>query len=127
MADNKNGLILPYKVPYLLSGATHLREEFMGSKWASSLSCEGLVQEQRRKEKAGKIAITSERRRERRQRLGLFVKHYWHRLMGAAVGWFAWDFYYCKPRLLTLSLHFQHCYTEAHAKGHWVQIVSAYS
>lgn len=55
------------------------------------------VQEQRRKQKEGKIAISSERRAERRRRLGLFVKNYWHRLVGAAVGWFAWDFYYCEP------------------------------
>ena len=55
------------------------------------------LQEQRRKEKEGRMEVSSERRRERRRRLWLFVKKYWHRLVGAAVGWFAWDFYYCEP------------------------------
>ena len=41
------------------------------------------------------MEVSSDRRRERRRRLALFVKNYWHRLVGAAVGWFAWDFYYC--------------------------------
>ena len=54
------------------------------------------LQEQRRKEKEGRMEVSSERRRERRRRLWLFVKNYWHRLVGAAVGWFAWDFYYCE-------------------------------
>ncbi len=60
-------------------------------------------QEQRRKQKEGKLAVSSDRRRERRQRLWLFVKKYWHRLVGAAVGWFAWDFYYCEPLETLLS------------------------
>ena len=25
----------------------------------------------------------------------LLAQHYWHRLLGTALGWFAWDFYYC--------------------------------
>ena len=58
------------------------------------------LQEQRRKEKEGRMAVSSERRRERRRRLWLFVKNYWHRLVGAAVGWFAWDFYYCESNLM---------------------------
>ncbi len=48
--------------------------------------------------------MSADRRRERRQRLWLFVKSYWHRLVGAAVGWFAWDFYYCEPFNFSLSL-----------------------
>ena len=31
------------------------------------------------------------------QKLALLLRHYWHRLAGAALGWFAWDFYYCAP------------------------------
>ena len=90
----------------------------MGNIWIANLSDEDIVQEQRRKQKEGKIAVSSERRRERRRRLGLFVKHYWHRLVGAAVGWFAWDFYYCKPQTsLILSLYFQPLHTPRHAGG----------
>ena len=85
----------------------------MGNIWTSKLSDADIVQEQRRKQKEGKIAVSSERRRERRRRLGLFVKHYWHRLVGAAVGWFAWDFYYCKPpdfpHLVSLLSASSHC------------------
>ena len=53
-------------------------------------------QEQRRKEKEGRLDGPAAGRRERRRRLWLFIKNYWHRLVGAAVGWFAWDFYYCE-------------------------------
>ena len=28
-------------------------------------------------------------------KLALLLRHYWHRLAGAALGWFASDFYYC--------------------------------
>lgn len=31
------------------------------------------------------------------QKMALLLRHYWHRLAGAALGWFAWDFYYCAP------------------------------
>ena len=30
-------------------------------------------------------------------KMALLLRHYWHRLAGAALGWFAWDFYYCAP------------------------------
>ena len=50
------------------------------------------------------MAVSSERRQERRRRLWLFVKNYWHRLVGAAVGWFAWDFYYCEPNSDSICL-----------------------
>lgn len=59
------------------------------------------LQEQRRLQKEGRIQVSSERRTERRRRLWLFIKNYWHRLVGAAVGWFAWDFYYCEPCALS--------------------------
>ena len=31
------------------------------------------------------------------QKMALLLRHYWHRLAGAALGWFSWDFYYCAP------------------------------
>ncbi len=31
----------------------------------------------------------------------LLLWHYWHRLLGAAIGWFAWDFYYCERLCLS--------------------------
>lgn len=34
----------------------------------------------------------------------LLLWHYWHRLLGAAVGWFAWDFYYCERLTAFLPL-----------------------
>ncbi|KAK9839247.1 hypothetical protein WJX81_004005 [Elliptochloris bilobata] len=33
------------------------------------------------------------------QKLALLLRHYWHRLAGAALGWFAWDFYYYGNKL----------------------------
>ncbi len=30
----------------------------------------------------------------RGQTLKLTTRHYWHRLLGTSLGWFAWDFYY---------------------------------
>ena len=60
----------------------------------------------RRKESAaGKDAAAGAggaRKGSRRNRLLLW--HYWHRLLGAAVGWFAWDFYYCE--LFNISASF---------------------
>ena len=104
--SDKNALASPHRVHYLPVVPNTCRRTVWEISELSNLSGADLVQEQRRKQKEGKIAVTSERRRERRRRLGLFVKHYWHRLVGAAVGWFAWDFYYCKPQTsLILALH----------------------
>ena len=63
------------------------------------------------------MEVSSERRRERRRRLWLFVKNYWHRLVGAAVGWFAWDFYYCEPT----SMASTHPCTLYHIECHGLQ------
>ena len=63
------------------------------------------VQEQRRlhqqasvdreaRERAAGGKVQSKRARDR-QKLALLLRHYWHRLAGAALGWFASDFYYC--------------------------------
>ena len=63
------------------------------------------VQEQRKlrhqasvERKAGEGAAGAPAQSKRSQswrRLLLLLRHYWHRLAGAALGWFAWDFYYC--------------------------------
>ena len=34
----------------------------------------------------------------------LLFQHYWHRLLGTAIGWFAWDFYYCERSGHSLAL-----------------------
>lgn len=33
----------------------------------------------------------------------LLFQHYWHRVLGTALGWFAWDFYYCERSSRPLS------------------------
>ncbi len=59
----------------------------------------------------GKLEDRSLERKASRRKLWLTVRHYWHRLLGTALGWFAWDFYYCasplfsffSPRTMTLN------------------------
>lgn len=53
------------------------------------------VQENRSKKLAGKLEDELEQRKKSRRNLWLLLYHYWHRLLGTALGWFAWDFYYC--------------------------------
>ncbi len=53
------------------------------------------VQENRKKKLEGRLEDKRAERRESRKKLRLLLYHYWHRLLGTALGWFAWDFYYC--------------------------------
>jgi len=53
------------------------------------------VQENRSKKLAGKLEDGLEQKKKSRRNLWLLLYHYWHRLLGTALGWFAWDFYYC--------------------------------
>jgi len=60
-------------------------------------------------DRAAGAAATGGRAQSKRGRswakFALLLRHYWHRLAGAALGWFAWDFYYCAhPTPLTLTL-----------------------
>lgn len=54
------------------------------------------VKEHRRLKLEGKAAPGAASRQETRRNLYLLLYHYWHRLLGTALGWFAWDFYYCE-------------------------------
>jgi hypothetical protein len=53
------------------------------------------LQEHRKKRLEGRVETGAAARRQSRRNLLLMLYHYWHRLLGTAVGWFAWDFYYC--------------------------------
>ncbi|KAK9919115.1 hypothetical protein WJX75_009501 [Coccomyxa subellipsoidea] len=56
-------------------------------------------QEQRRLKLEGKLGDKQSEKRESRRKLLLLLRHYWHRLLGTALGWFAWDFYYYGNKL----------------------------
>ncbi|BDA46848.1 Glycerophosphoinositol permease 1 [Coccomyxa sp. Obi] len=56
-------------------------------------------QENRKKKLEGRLEDKQAERRESRRKLWLLLYHYWHRLLGTALGWFAWDFYYYGNKL----------------------------
>ena len=84
--------------PPVMTGSTYiLFLEIFSIQIVSILVCKTVcgVQENRRKKLEGRLGDKQADRRESRRKLRLLLYHYWHRLLGTALGWFAWDFYYC--------------------------------